>query len=139
MEIEIHQLPESLKLNIKTLKKKIRAICDDISLNAKSVTVVFVTDDYLTEMHAHYLNDPDKTDVITFNLGDDEIEGEIYISHERAGEHAGRFGVSFDEEVFRLIIHGLLHLAGFNDLEDEQRVVMKESENSLLNKYYTRI
>lgn len=139
MEIEIHQLPQSIKLSRNQLEKTIELISAEISLNAESLTYIFVTDKYLAEMHDRYLNDPDKTDVITFNLGDEKIEGEIYISYERAVEQAKEFAVTFDEEVTRLMIHGLLHLAGYNDIDENDQIKMKTIENNLVNKYFSKI
>ena len=139
MEIEIHQLPQSLKLSQDQLEKTVKLVSNEISLNAESLVYIFVTDDYLAEMHGRYLNDPDKTDVITFNLGDEKTESEIYISYERAIEQAREFGVSFDEEITRLMIHGLLHLAGYNDIDRDDRIKMKSIENNLVNKYFTKI
>ena len=139
MEIEIHQLPHSLKLSQDQLEKTVKLVSNEISLNAESLVYIFVTDDYLAEMHGRYLNDPDKTDVITFNLGYEKIEGEIYISYESAIEQAQEFGVSFDEEITRLMIHGLLHLAGYNDIDRDDRIKMKSIENNLVNKYFTKI
>jgi len=139
MEIEIHQLPQSLKLRQNQLIDIVKHVSQDVDLKADSISYIFVDDNYLAEMHDRYLDDPHKTDVMTFNLGEDDIEGEVYISYERALEQAKRFNVSFEEEITRLLIHGLLHLAGYDDLEKDDRDKMKEVENSLLNKYFVII
>jgi len=96
------------------------------------VSFIFVSDDELAEMHNKYLDDPSKTDVITFNLGDENIEGEIYISAERAADQATQFETTFDEEILRLMIHGLLHLADYDDLNEKDYKKMKKAEDSLL-------
>jgi len=139
MEIEIHQLPKSLKLNENQLSELVKKVCLEIALKAHSIAFVFVDDEYLAEMHDQYLDDPDKTDVITFNLGDENIEGEIYISFERALEQAKEFNVTLEEEIIRLIIHGLLHLAGYDDLNDSDRNKMKAVEKTLLGKFFNNI
>ena len=139
MEIEIHQLPQSLKLRQNQLIDIVNHVSQDVDLNADSISYIFVDDDYLAQMHSRYLDDPHKTDVITFNLGDNSAEGEIYISYERALQQSKQFNVSFEEEIIRLLIHGLLHLAGYDDLEKDDRDKMKEVENSLLNKYFNNI
>jgi len=68
----------------------------------------------------------------SFNLGDDKVEGEIYISFDRVKENAKIFKVSIKNEIFRIIIHGLLHLKGFDDKNKSERIKMKIKEEELL-------
>jgi rRNA maturation RNase YbeY len=137
MEIEIHQLPKSLKIRQDNLINIVRKVADEIQLEAGCVSFIFVDDSFLADMHARYLNDPSKTDVITFDLGEETIEGEIYMSYDRAVEQARSFKVTREEEITRLMIHGLLHLAGYDDQAEAQRVKMKALENKLLDKYFS--
>jgi len=136
MEISIHQVPQSLKVREPHLKTIITQVSEDIALKAESLSFVFVDDTYLAGLHERYLDDPSKTDVITFNLGEDKIEGEIYISHDRAFLQASTYNVTFEEEIVRLMIHGLLHLAGYDDLHEEEREKMKLEESRLLDLYF---
>lgn len=135
MDVDINLPFKGLKLNTVALEKMVVDVCKDINLAAQSISVVFINDNQLAEMHGTYLNDPSPTDVITFDLGDDAIEGEIYISFDMAGKQAVDFKVSLEEEVIRLIIHGLLHLAGFDDLEEDAKAEMKMHENRLVDFY----
>jgi probable rRNA maturation factor len=139
MEIEIHQLPQKLNLQEKQLIDIVKSVSGHINLKADSIACIFVDDKFLAEMHGQYLADQDKTDVITFDLGDGTVEGEIYISYERAFEQAAAFNVPFEEEITRLVIHGLLHLGGYDDLHEPDRVKMKHAENELLDKHFNRI
>ena len=134
MEIRIHQLPK-INLTANRLKTICRAVVKDLQLNVASLDVIFVDDATLRDMHREYLNDDTFTDVMTFNLGDDRIEGEIYISSDRAKEQAAGFGVTVQEEVLRLTIHGLLHLAGYEDGTPQQRAEMKKVEDRLVETY----
>jgi len=136
MEIDIHQLPDKLNLTPKQLVDIVKALAGHINLQADSIACIFVDDEYLADMHGRYLDDPDKTDVITFDLGEQAIQGEIYISYQRAVEQAALFQVTYEAEVIRLIIHGLLHLAGYDDIEEADRIEMKRLENDLLDKYF---
>jgi rRNA maturation RNase YbeY len=114
----------------------INSVIGDVKLEAESLDIIFVDDDTLKEMHREYLDDPTFTDVITFDLGDDGvIEGELYISLDRAREQADTYGVPYFTEINRLIIHGILHLKGYDDLTDELRREMKIVENRLVEKY----
>jgi probable rRNA maturation factor len=132
MEIEIFQIDPAINLSEDQIKNIIQNTCNKIGLKAKSCHFIFVDDPTLAEMHGQYLNDPTPTDVITFDLGDDEVEGEIYISIDRAQAQAKAFNASYKEEITRLIVHGLLHLAGYDDIEESDRVKMKEVENRLV-------
>ncbi len=115
----------------------IEQVVRDKHLPVGELSVIFVNDDYLKNLHARYLDDDTYTDVMTFNLGDGErIEAEIYVSYDRAVAQAGEFGVAVAEELARLIIHGLLHLEGHDDRTEEERRRMHRLENELLTRYW---
>lgn len=98
------------------------------------VTVILVDDEELLQMNREHLEHDYYTDVITFPLEDDPLEGEIYISVDRAREQAIEYGVGLYEEVERLAIHGALHLAGYDDADDASRTVMRGLEDRYLSK-----
>jgi probable rRNA maturation factor len=130
MEILVHNQSPDSDIDLSFYKKLTIWSAEKVKLPAESITVIFVGDEELTRMHGEFLDDPTPTDVITFDLGEEgAVEGEIYISTERAAEQATQYGVSHTEELMRLIIHGLLHLAGFDDLEEEARSEMKRHED----------
>lgn len=112
----------------------------DEKLAASEISVILIDDEYLRKLHRDFLNDDTFTDVMTFNLGgEDDIEGEIYISVDRAKRYAMEFNVLPEEEIARLIIHGLLHLNGFDDQTVEEREKMREMEAFYLRKYAQNI
>lgn len=113
----------------------INSVCADLSLEAESIDIIFVDDSTLKNMHAEYLDDPTLTDIITFNLGEEKVEGELYISLDRAQEQAETYKVPYFNEINRLIIHGILHLAGYDDIKEEDRREMKAVENRLVDKF----
>ncbi len=96
------------------------------------VNVILVDDEELLRMNREHLGHDYYTDVITFTLEEKPLEGEIYISVDRAREQAREYGVGLYEEVKRLAIHGVLHLAGYDDASDEQRGRMKALEDRYL-------
>ena len=98
------------------------------------LSVVFVEDDELAALHADHLGDPSRTDVITFDLGGGEPGpvGELYVSVDRARRVAGRRGVSVRRELCLYVVHGVLHLCGFDDGTDEERVRMRAAEATVL-------
>ncbi|GAB4376576.1 MAG: rRNA maturation RNase YbeY [Calditrichia bacterium] len=103
----------------------------------KSLAVIFVDDEYLRNLHREYLNDDSYTDVMTFNLGEAaEIEGEIYISPERVKINAEKYRVQISDELARVIVHGLLHLKGYDDQTPRDRRQMRSKEDEILNAYW---
>lgn len=108
-----------------------RALRGERVLNAQ-VNVVLVSDEALLEMNRDHLGHDYHTDVITFTLEEKPLEGEIYISVDRAREQAAEFRVGLYNEVRRLAIHGALHLAGHDDGTDAQRAAMSALEDKYL-------
>jgi rRNA maturation RNase YbeY len=90
----------------------------------------------MTELNETFLRHAGSTDVITFNHheGEDDgpLHGEIFISVDDAVAQAGRFGETWQSEIVRYLVHGILHLKGYNDLETGPRRVMKREENRLV-------
>ena len=106
-------------------------------LNAVRINYIFCTDKYLHKINLEYLSHDAFTDIITFDQSekDDEIEGDIYISVERVKENAKSLGKSLNEELYRVMIHGVLHLMGFNDKTSEEKSAMRKREDSCLSLY----
>lgn len=96
--------------------------------------VIFVDDAALAEMHGEWLGDDSPTDVITFDLGDDldGPAGELYVSEPCARRVAGEQGLDPRREVALYIVHGTLHLCGYDDHEDDDRVRMRAAERQVL-------
>lgn len=100
-----------------------------------NLTYIFCSDDYLHEINLEYLDHDTLTDIITFNNADMEgiIEGDIFISIDRVRDNAQDHGTTFEDELHRVIIHGVLHLIGFKDKTEEQEVLMRKEEDSSLS------
>ncbi len=101
------------------------------------ISVIFLADDSIREINRSFLDHNYPTDVIAFNLEDvpgKTVEGEVYVGFERAREQAGEFGVSYREELHRLVIHGVLHLLGWEDNTPEKKQKMAARENDFLAK-----
>jgi probable rRNA maturation factor len=77
------------------------------------------------------------TDIVTFNLSSStDIEAELYISVDRIKENAKNHEVLFNEEIHRVIFHGILHLCGYNDETELQKTLIRREENRLLKMYF---
>lgn len=96
---------------------------------------IFCSDQYLLSINQQYLNHNTLTDIITFDYseGGSVISGDIYISIERVEENARHFGVSLDEELHRVIIHGALHLLGYKDKKSGDKALMRKKEEAYLS------
>jgi probable rRNA maturation factor len=105
----------------------------------QAVVEVTVADDaLLAELNREYRRREGPTDVLAFPIGRDPVEpeeiwlwGEVYVSIDRAREQAERRGVALDEELVALVAHGLLHLAGYDDDNDEARAEMERAAHDL--------
>ena len=95
------------------------------------INYVFCDDDYLLEINQQYLDHDTLTDIISFDYSiGNELHGDIFISIERVRENATDFNVSFEEELKRVLVHGILHYCGYKDktAEDEKTMRLKEDE-----------
>lgn len=106
---------------------------EKFSLN--QVNFIFCSDEYLHQKNIEYLNHKTYTDIITFDYSDieGELEGDIFISIDRIKENAAKFNRPFDEELHRVIIHGILHLLGYDDKTPAQKTRIHQQEDACLN------
>lgn len=103
-------------------------------MTAGDLNIILCDDAYLLELNLKYLRHKTLTDIITFAFEDENgrISGDIYISVPRVKENAVKFGVRTEEELHRVIIHGVLHLAGYKDKTKEEKTRMRGKENEYL-------
>lgn len=102
----------------------------------EALNFIFCSDDYLLDINKTYLDHDYYTDIITFDNREsdsDELESDIFISVDRIQDNAHTMGIPFDRELHRVIIHGVLHLLGWNDKTDEQKKAMREKEEACLS------
>lgn len=103
------------------------------------ISYIFCDDDYLLDINIKHLNHDDYTDIITFNYNEEDvISGDIFISTERVEENAKTYDVSFEEELLRVMAHGVLHLIGYNDKTNEESIIMREKENEKIKLFHVK-
>ena len=100
-----------------------------------AVSYIFCSDDYLVDINIEYLNHDTLTDIITFPYSTAPIEGDIFISIDRVRDNAIDFGVAFEQELRRVIIHGVLHLCGYGDKTEAEALAMRWKEDAALAIY----
>ena len=111
----------------------IRTIIARQSAQLRELQYIFCSDDYLYRLNVEHLQHDTLTDIITFPYTDPPVvHGDIFISTERVRENAEELQVSFDEELRRVIIHGVLHLCGFSDKTEADSARMRELEDEAL-------
>lgn len=132
----INYFSEKPEFKFKNKRKTTNWLKEVISANHKvlgELSFIFCTDEQLLEINQTYLKHFYLTDVITFNYNIREIiNGDIYISVDRISENASIFGVSFDSELHRIMVHGVLHLLGYNDKTKKQEKEMRALEDFYL-------
>ncbi len=97
------------------------------------ISYIFCSDDYLLEINKTYLGHDYFTDIITFPYKTEkEIESDIFISIDRVRENADTYGVDVEHELLRVIVHGFLHMIGYNDKTDEDQKKITEMEDFYL-------
>jgi rRNA maturation RNase YbeY len=125
---------KGIRINKALIHSAIKSLKSELEITISSLSIVFLNSEGIKEINKQYLNHDFSTDIITFNYSGDnkDLDGEIFISIEDALENSKRFGCTVDNELFRLIIHGLLHMVGFDDHTIPERNVMTKNENKYL-------
>ena len=129
--------PELIPPQSSIVKDIALKVLKDQSIKHGTISFIFASDDILLKLKLQFFKKDYFTDVITFSLNGYNksfIEGEIYISLPRALENSKIYNQSYEEEVSRLIIHGCLHLVGYNDKSEEEKKVMTKMEEKYLDK-----
>lgn len=101
------------------------------------ISYIFCDDEYLHKLNVEYLNHDTLTDIISFDYSiDNVIMGDIYISIERVKDNAKDFNSTFEDELARVIIHGVLHFLGFKDKTENEKAEMRQKEDSAVKYFY---
>jgi len=132
----INYFSEAIDFDLKNqsvIKKWINHVVENEKKEIETINYIFCNDEYLHNLNVDYLKHDTLTDIITFDYStDNTISGDIFISIERVKENAVLFKKSFDDELNRVIVHGILHLIGYNDKSPEDKAVMTEKEDFYL-------
>ncbi|MFC2089607.1 rRNA maturation RNase YbeY [Bacteroidota bacterium] len=135
MPIYFHS--EDISFTLKGKKRYKKWITGVIALEQRApgdINVIFTSNPYLLILNREYLNHDYNTDVITFEYNSEEkIAGDIFISIDQVMINSEQLCIKFVNELERVIIHGILHLLGYNDSTDEERFIIREKEDLAIN------
>jgi type III pantothenate kinase len=136
IRLDFQNMQRALRINLRTLERAARRALPGV-LRAtpqkkprdlpEEISFVILSDAAIAEVHGRFLGDPSPTDVITFPYG------EILLGAETIAENAKRFGTSFEEELLRCVVHGLLHLRGFEDVALSDHAAMHHCQEEILH------
>ncbi|MBR3783523.1 MAG: rRNA maturation RNase YbeY [Bacteroidales bacterium] len=122
------EVPEAQKV-----KKWVAEVVKRRDRQVGNINYLFCDDEYLLQVNRQYLQHDTYTDIITFDyVAGGLISGDIMISTERVGENAAKYGVPFERELHRVVIHGVLHLLGQGDKSDDEAREMRRQEDEAL-------
>ncbi len=125
---------DDFSINENELTNWFSNVCSSENHTLGDISIIFCSDEYLLEMNKTHLDHDYYTDIITFDYTDNQIvSGDLFISIDRVRENALDFNVSFNHELHRVMIHGILHLFGYKDKSDDDEKLMRSKENDALS------
>ena len=140
MSFPIQFFSESISFTLKNkigIRKWLNNVIKEEQHKAWYINFIFCSDDYLLELNKTYLQHETLTDILTFPYDGEngKITGDIFISIDRVKDNALEFNQKFDNELKRVIVHGVLHLIGYSDNETVEKEVMRDKEDYYLSKF----
>lgn len=134
-EINFHTEDLSFQLDQKTsIVEWIQSSVASETKDYSALNFIFCSDNYLHKINLEYLSHDTFTDIITFDYTENnQLSGDIFISVDRVKENSAKLKTDFQEELARVIIHGVLHLCGYKDKKPEEQAIMRQKEDYYLN------
>ena len=134
MPVYFHNEDVKLVVNSSELSIWIKNAVNSLGYTVGDLNVIFCSDEHLKEINIKYLSHDYYTDIITFDYSEKNlIGGDLFISTDRIKENSSKNKVKFIVELYRVIIHGVLHLCGFNDKTSAEKKKIREKEDYLLS------
>jgi probable rRNA maturation factor len=138
MAISFHfnSVPKPVFFKPVRIRQWLKRIAAQEEKGIMALNYIFMNDEELLKLNMDYLNHDTYTDIITFDnaeAGALKIEGDIFISLERVAANAQKFNTTFENELLRVLAHGLLHLCGYKDKKQSDKMLMRKKEDDSLN------
>jgi probable rRNA maturation factor len=136
LHITITNQQHTLPIDRRRIRRTLRAIFKDHGIGQAEISLAVVDDPTIARLHGEFLQDGTPTDVLSFLLasGDGLIEGEVIVSADTAAASAPRYRLAAADELLLYIIHGTLHLLGYDDTAPKPRAVMDRKQREYLRK-----
>lgn len=131
LSIDVYNSQKTLSLSRSAVKKMVQQLLDHFELKTEGLAIHFVTPQKIADLHLQFFNDPSPTDCITFPI-DPEFLGEIFICPEVALNYVANKKIDPYVEVSRYLVHGFLHLLGYDDQDTKAKRKMRQKENQFL-------
>ncbi len=134
----IHFFEEAISFKLQhpaTIAEWLTSIAGQEDFEIEEINYIFCSDDYLLKINKEYLNHDYYTDIITFDHSSQSrhITSDIFISIDRVQENAHDLSIPFEQELHRVMVHGLLHLLGFGDSTEDEKILMRRKEDTCLS------
>ena len=135
--VTITNRQRKLPIDRQRMRRAVQAIVHDAGIAEARIGVAVVDDPAIAKLHEEFLNDPDPTDVLSFVLehSPQALEGEVVVSADTARALALQYGATAEDELLLYIIHGTLHLVGYDDTTPRKRAIMRQQEQKYLAQY----
>ncbi|MDR0757292.1 MAG: rRNA maturation RNase YbeY [Tannerella sp.] len=118
------------------VKRWIRTVVESYGKVLGDIAYIFCTDEKIIDINRQFLDHDYYTDIITFDYSAaDAVSGDLFISLDTVRSNSAKFGISFHDELHRVMVHGVLHLCGFGDKSEAEQLRMREAENIALRAY----
>ncbi len=124
--------------NKKAVSSWLSSVVKSFKQEVGTLNFIFCTDEYLLTINKSYLNHNHYTDIITFDYCEEnKVSGDLFISIERVKEYSLKNNIEFNNEIHRVIVHGVLHLCGLNDKTEREKEKMRAQENKFLALFFS--
>lgn len=134
--ISVFNHQKDLKISKGSVRTLVEAVLEYLAVSYKELSVYFISKKKILELHEEFFGDPSPTDCISFPL-DEEHLGEIFVCPKTALEYSKKHKLDPLEETALYMIHGLLHLIGYDDLNEKDRRIMRKKEKSCIRHLYS--
>lgn len=135
--IEFHYESEFDLSNETEYTEWLKRVAKSEKTTIDALTYIFCSDSQLLEINKEYLNHDDLTDIISFDYGNKKnLSGDIFISVDRVFDNSERYNTTKEQELLRVMAHGLLHFVGYNDKTENEKMVMREKENEKIQMFH---
>ena len=140
INLVVSNTKDGYKYDTQSIKDLCELVLKDSIYESISLNIIFCDDHHLSALKAKYFNEDVLTDVLAFPIQNDTVlESEIYISYDRALANSKEFNVSINNELVRLIVHGLLHLLGYRDDNKKSKQIMFDKQEAIVENCNIRI